>query len=243
MLRSRRIPVDRGRDDGDPDGYSWAGTIVSYRIVVADDHEIVRRGLVSLLPPGCEVVAECSNGRQAVEKTRELCPDLVVMDINMPELNGLEATRQIVRLSPGTDILILTVHDSEEMVREVLDVGARGYILKSEAGRDLVHAIEAIREHKTFLTGRVSEIVVSGYLRGAPTPGRTSVSNPNRLTPREREVVQLLAEGRTSKEVANQLGISVKTAETHRSRIMAKLDLRSVTELVRYAVRNRIIEP
>ena len=137
---------------------------MSYRIVVADDHEVVRRGLISLLPPDCKVVAECSTGREAVEKTRELCPDLVVMDIHMPELNGLDATRQILREAPATEVLILTVHESEEMVREVLDAGARGYILKSDAGHDLVQAIKAVREHKRFLTGRVSEMVVSGYL-------------------------------------------------------------------------------
>ncbi len=212
------------------------------RIIVADDHEIVRRGLVSLLPPDCQVIAECSTGREAVVKTRELRPDIVILDINMPELNGLEATRQIVSLAPATEILILTVHDSEQMVREVLDAGARGYILKSDAGRDLVLAIEAIRDHKTFLTGRVSEMVVSGYLRGGPGTPAALPHKGSRLTPREREIVQLLAEGKSSKEVAYQLGISVKTAETHRSRIMAKLEFRSVSELVRYAVRNRIIE-
>ena len=175
-------------------------------------------------------------------KTRELRPDIVILDINMPELNGLEATRQIVSLAPATEILILTVHDSEQMVREVLDAGARGYILKSDAGRDLVLAIEAIRDHKTFLTGRVSEMVVSGYLRGGPGTPAAVPQKGSRLTPREREIVQLLAEGKSSKEVAYQLGISVKTAETHRSRIMAKLEFRSVSDLVRYAVRNRIIE-
>jgi len=215
---------------------------VTCRIIVADDHEIVRRGLVSLLPADCQVIAECGTGREAVVKTRELRPDIVIMDINMPELNGLEATRQIVGLAPATEILILTVHDSEQMVREVLDAGARGYILKSDAGRDLVLAIEAIRDHKTFLTGRVSEMVVSGYLRGRPGTPPAISHKGNRLTPREREIVQLLAEGKSSKEVAYELGISVKTAETHRSRIMAKLEFRSVSELVRYAVRNRIIE-
>jgi DNA-binding NarL/FixJ family response regulator len=169
----------------------------------------------------------------------ELKPDVVVMDISMPELNGLEAVRQIVKIAPRTEVLVLTMHESEDLVREVLEAGARGYLLKSDASRQLISAVEALRIHKPYLTSRVNEVVLTGYLGGKPLKGETS---GGRLTPREREIVQLLAEGLTNKEIANTLNISVKTAETHRTNIMRKLDLHSVSELVRYAVRNHIIE-
>jgi len=217
---------------------------VGCRTLIADDHDVVRRGLCSLLvAAGIEVVGEAANGR-AVERSRELKPDVVVMDISMPELNGLEATRQIIAELPGTEVLILTMHQAEELVRQVLDSGARGYMLKSDAGKELVLAVQALRQHQPFLTTKISEIVLSGYLRRNSNPipmpptGATA-----RLTPREREILQLLAEGNSNKEVAAKLGISVKTAETHRSRVMAKLSLNSISDLVRYAVRNGIVEP
>jgi DNA-binding NarL/FixJ family response regulator len=215
------------------------------RAVIADDHDIVRRGLRSLLvAAGIEVVAEASNGREAVERSRELKPDVVVMDISMPELNGLEATRQIVAEVPGTEVLILTMHQAEELVRQVLDSGARGYMLKSDAGRELVLAVQALRQHQPFLTTKIAEMVLTGYLRkNSDPPGFQPSPGAARLTPREREILQLLAEGNSNKEVAAKLGISVKTAETHRSRVMAKLNLNSITDLVRYAVRNGIVEP
>jgi DNA-binding NarL/FixJ family response regulator len=215
------------------------------RTLIADDHEIVRRGLRSLLSgAGMEVVGEAATGREAVELTRELKPDVVVMDISMPDLNGLEATRQILSELPGTEVLILTMHQSEQLVRQVLDTGARGYMLKADAGRELVMAVEALRQHQPFLTTKVSEMVLSGYLRrGDSHPVLPHTGSTSHLTPREREILQLLAEGNSNKEVAAKLTISVKTAETHRSRIMAKLNLGSVTELVRYAVRNGIVEP
>lgn len=214
------------------------------RILVADDHEVVRQGLRALLAtqPGWEVCAEAVTGREAVKKAEQLKPDVVVMDISMPELNGLEATRQIVKVVPQTEVVILTMHDSEELVREVLDAGARGYLLKSDAGRELVAAVDMVRQHKPFLTSRVSEIVLQGYLKGDSRMTREEVPR-SRLTRREREIVQLLAEGKSNKEIAVTLGISVKTAETHRANIMNKLGLHSVTELVRYAVRNKIVEP
>ncbi len=213
------------------------------RILVADDHEVVRQGLRALLATqqGWEVCAEAVTGREAVKKAEQLKPDVVVMDISMPELNGLEATRQIVKVVPQTEVVILTMHDSEELVREVLDAGARGYLLKSDAGRELVAAVDMVRQHKPFLTSHVSEIVLQGYLKGDSRMARGEVPR-SRLTRREREIVQLLAEGKSNKEIAVTLGISVKTAETHRANIMNKLGLHSVTELVRYAVRNKIVE-
>jgi DNA-binding NarL/FixJ family response regulator len=212
------------------------------RILVADDHEIVRRGLVSLIKaqPNWEVCAEADNGRQAVDLARQLKPAIVILDIGMPVLNGLEATRQILRENPQTRILVLTITDTDQAVQAVLNAGARGFLLKSDAARDLVSAIEALQYNKTFFTARVAEMVLSGY-RGSYGAPKKELLLPN-LTPREREVVQLLAEGKSTKEVACHLDLSVKTAETHRSNIMRKLGLHSVSELVLYAVRNNIIQ-
>jgi len=211
------------------------------RILVADDHEIVRRGLIFLIKsqPTWEVCAEADNGRQAVELARQLKPAIVVLDIGMPVLNGLEATRQILRDNPQARVLILTITDTDQAVRAVLEAGARGFLLKSDAARDLVSAIDALQYNRTFFTARVAEFVLSGYhgTRGTPTKDRRS-----NLTPREREIVQLLAEGKSTKEVASHLNLSVKTAETHRSNIMRKLGLHCVSELVLYAVRNGIIQ-
>jgi DNA-binding NarL/FixJ family response regulator len=213
------------------------------RLLVADDHEIVRKGLRSLLEaqPGWQVAAEASDGREAVEKAKELKPDVTVLDIGMPSLNGLEAARQMIKNDARAKILILTMHDSDPLIREVLDAGARGYVLKSDAGKDLVTAVNAVRSNKTFFTAKVAQIVLDGYL-DKKTKKRDIDSNQGRLTPRQREIVQLLAEGKSSKEVAVALGLSVKTAETHRANIMRRLDCHSVSELVRYAVRNSIIE-
>lgn len=212
------------------------------RILLADDHEIIRKGLRTVLEArrDWEVVGEAVTGRDAVKKVEELKPDVVVMDISMPELNGLEAVRQIVKIAPRIEVLVLTMHESESLVRDVLEAGARGYLLKSDASRQLITAIEALLAHKPFLTSKVNELILSGYLGGKPPKGETSAG---KLTPREREIVQLLAEGKSNKEVASALNISVKTAETHRTNIMRKLDLHSVSELVRYAVRNKMIEP
>lgn len=212
----------------------------AFRILVADDHEVVRKGLIAILEqtPEWQVCGEACNGREAAEKAKQLMPDVVVMDVSMPGLNGLEATRQVMRANPATKVLILTLHDSDQIVRDVLDAGARGLLLKSDSGRELVAAVDALRRDKTYFTARVAALVLEGYLRGgAPfTPGRSP------LTPREREVVQLLAEGSSTKEVAVTLGLSVKTAETHRSNIMRKLQLHSVSSLVLYAVRNNIVD-
>jgi DNA-binding NarL/FixJ family response regulator len=218
---------------------------VPYRILIADDHEIVRQGLKSIITAQSdwELVGEAITGRQAVELSRQRKPDLVIMDIGMPDLNGLEATRQILKEFPGIEILVLTMHESEQLIREVLDTGARGYVLKSDAGRELVAAVDALRHHRPYFTTKVSEMVLTEYLRRGPRVEEPTDTPRLLLTPREREIVQLLAEGKANKEVATALEISVKTAETHRARIMAKLGLRSIGELVRYAIRNRIVEP
>jgi DNA-binding NarL/FixJ family response regulator len=216
------------------------------RILIADDHELARRGIRSLLEshPGWEVCAEAKDGRDAVELATSLKPDLVLLDIGMPNLNGLEAARQILATSPNAAILILTMHDSDNVIREVLRAGARGFLLKSDAGRDLVAAVEALETQKTFFTPRVSQMVLDGFLnREKKRSEIEDVANPSGdlLTAREREVIQLLAEGRTSKEVAVTLNLSVKTAETHRTNLMRKLGLHSVADLTRYAVRNGIV--
>ncbi len=215
-----------------------------FRILLADDHEVVRAGLRALLEEqqGWEVVAEAVDGREAVEKATKLKPDVVVIDIAMPSLNGLEAVRQIVKAVPHCRVLVLTMYDSDPLIQQVLQAGARGYLLKSDAGRDLVSAIDALRRNKTFFTPKVSQMVLEGYLDKSPKEKEPeSEAESLRLTSRQREIVQLLAEGKSSKEVAAVLGLSVKTAETHRANIMRKLDCHSVTELVRYAIRNHII--
>jgi DNA-binding NarL/FixJ family response regulator len=217
-----------------------------FRILLADDHEVVRAGLRALLEEqsGWEVVAEAVDGRDAVEKASKLKPDAVVIDIAMPSLNGLEAVRQILKAVPNAKVLVLTMYDSDPLIQQVLQAGARGYLLKSDAGRDLVSAIEALRRNKTFFTPKVSQMVLEGYLDKNPKDKDKepeSEAESLRLTSRQREIVQLLAEGKSSKEVAAVLGLSVKTAETHRANIMRKLDCHSVTELVRYAIRNNII--
>ena len=213
------------------------------RVLVTDDHEIVRKGLRSILEeqPGWEIAGEASDGREAVDKAKALKPDVSVLDVSMPGLNGLEATRQMLRNEPETKVLILTMHESDPLIREVLDAGARGYLLKSDASRDLVTAVDAIRRNKTFFTARVAQMVLDGYLDKKPKAATEDVP-ATRLTPRQREIVQLLAEGKSSKEVAVALRLSVKTAETHRANIMRRLDCHSVSELVRYAIRNKIIE-
>jgi DNA-binding NarL/FixJ family response regulator len=212
-----------------------------FRIFIADDHEVVRRGVRALLEahPGWEVCGEAKDGREAVEKVKEVNPDLVLIDVGMPNLNGLDAARQILATLPAVRVLVLTMHESEQIIREVLEVGARGFLLKSDAARDLIAAVEALQHRTTFFTSSVAEIVLNGYLHRGPELARPI---KDRLTPREREVVQLLAEGKTSKEVASVLNLSVKTAETHRTNVMRKLNLHSVADLVRYAVRNRIVQ-
>ena len=214
------------------------------RILIADDHDVVREGLKTLLAARAdfEVCGEAATGREAVAKARELQPHVVVLDFSMPELNGLEATRQIRKARPGTEVLILTMHDSETLAREVLVAGARGFLLKTHAKRQLAAAVDALAQHQPFFTGELSALVLEAFLHPDQHPAKTGAP-ADRLTPREREIVQLIAEGRTSKDLALLLGLSVKTVDAHRANIMRKLDLHSVSELVLYAVRNQIVQP
>jgi len=219
------------------------------RIMLADDHEVMRKGLRVMLETreGWSVCGEASNGREAVRLAAELQPDIAVIDLSMPELDGLEATRQIKREAPGTEVLVFTMYDTTRMVREVLAAGARGYVLKSDAVRHLVSAIEALSEHKPYFTSTVSESILEGYLQFVSGDDQRSAHKlaggaPNPLTRREREIVQLLAESLTNKEIAARLSISVKTVETHRGAIMRKLGLNSIVELVYYALRHKIVE-
>ena len=215
---------------------------MTMRILVADDHEVVRHGVRALLEarPGWQVCAEAVDGREAVEKAKRLQPDVIILDIGMPGLNGLDAARQILKAAPKSGILILTMHESEQVVREVLAAGARGYVLKSDAGRDLVNAVEAVGRQRIFFTSSVAQVVLKRSL-GRTGDQQPAPAEPVSLTHREREVVQLLGEGKSNKEVADILGISVRTAETHRSNIMHKLECGSLSDLVRYAIRNHII--
>lgn len=220
---------------------AYGGRTMALNILIADDHEVVRQGVRKIIEsePEWTVCAEAGNGTEAVARTLELRPEIVVMDLGMAELNGLEATRQILQAAPKTRVLILTMHQSEALMRDVLEAGARGYMLKSDAGRDLVTAVQALSDQKTFFTPKITEMVVDGFLKGKDWETRTPAS---RLTPRERQIVQLLAEGRSNKQVAAALNISVSTAETHRTNIMRKLNFHSLTDLVHFAIRNHIVE-
>jgi DNA-binding NarL/FixJ family response regulator len=220
-----------------------SGTAVrrSLRILIADDHEIVRRGVRGLIEDrGWTVVGEAADGREAIAETKRLSPDIVVLDIAMPLLNGLDATREIHKASPGSAVLVLTMYESEQMVRSVLAAGAKGYVLKSDAAQHLVAAIEALASDKPFFSGRASQILLDSYLTDSSSPGEPKT--PDTLTPREREVLQLLAEGKSNKQVATFLDLAVKTVETHRSNIMRKLNLHNLSELIHYAVRNHLID-
>jgi DNA-binding NarL/FixJ family response regulator len=214
------------------------------RILLVDDHQVVRRGVAGLLGdnrPDWEVCGEASTGREAVAAAATLKPDIVVMDISMPDMDGLEATRESLKENAAVQILILSMHESEQMVHDVLSAGARGYLLKRDAGNDLIAALEALRQHKLFFTSTVSEVVLGGYL-GSNFAAAPADAPSSRISPRERQIVKLVAESKSNKEVANILQISVKTVESHRANIMEKLGLHSVTELVRYAIRNNIVE-
>lgn len=208
------------------------------RILIVDDHDIIRRGLRTLLEtrPNLQVVGEASRGREAVEVARETHPDIAILDYSMPELNGRDLTLELKRQLPRLEVLVYTMHDREEMIMEVLQAGARGFVLKSETEKHLLAAVDALSINRPYFSGTVSETLLQQYLRSQP---QTATST---LTHREREVVQLIAEGKINKQVASTLNISVKTVETHRAAAMHKLKLRTTAELVRYAVRNYIVE-
>lgn len=215
-----------------------------FTLMLVDDHEIVRKGLREILSSEsqCEIIGECADGRAAVAMAEALQPDVVVLDIAMPSLNGLETARRILKTRPATKILILTMHDSDSLLREAVEAGAHGLVLKSDAARDLITAVDAVRQDRTYFTPRVSQMIVAGFLAGHSTPA-SQVGRSDRLTAREREIVQLVAEGKSSKEVASVLAISTKTVETHRANLMRKLACHSVSELVHYAIRNKLIDP
>lgn len=214
------------------------------RILVADDHEIVRRGLCSLLQKheGWEICGEATDGRDAVEKAKQLKPDVVILDVGMPNLNGLDATRQLMQHDPNFKVIVLTITDSDQVIREALDSGARGFVLKSDAARDLVSAVEALQHKRMFFTPRVNDLVLAGFLDKGHAISPNEPPNLPTLTAREREITQLLAEGKSSKEVASLLNLSTKTVETHRSNIMRKLSFHSIRDLVVYAIKNNIIQ-
>jgi DNA-binding NarL/FixJ family response regulator len=210
------------------------------RILLADDHEVVRHGVRAMLEKeaGWEICGEAVDGRKAVALAEKLKPDVVILDLGMPELNGLEAARQIKRAVPKTEILIFTGEESETLIHEVFAAGARSYILKCDLGLHLLAAVRALSQHKHYFTNRISEIVFARYIDGDSGAGSDKTEG---LTPREREIVQLIGEGRSNKEASVLLGISIKTVETHRAATMRKLRLDSFADLMRYAIRNKII--
>jgi two-component system response regulator NreC len=207
------------------------------RILLADDHAVVRQGFKMILAAqsDMEIVGEAANGREAVELAQQLSPDVVVMDVSMPELNGIEATRRLASSVPHARVVALSMHKDSVYVREILRAGARGYLLKDSGAADLVAAIRAVASGQSYLSPAVSNAVLDDY--------RLHATNPiDLLTSREREVLQMLAEGKTNKEIAGVLNLSVYTVDAHRGRIMEKLNLHSIGELVRFAVRNGLIE-
>lgn len=214
------------------------------RIIIADDHMIVRQGLATLLAkePDMEVVAEAENGRDVVQLVKELRPDVVIMDVNMPDLNGIEATRQVLAAFPETKIIALSMHADRRFVVNMLKAGSSGYLLKDCAFEELAAAIRLVMANKTYLSPGVSNIVIQDYVQGLSAPRSSAFTM---LTPREREVLQLMAEGKPTGQIAEQLHISVKTVETHRQQIMHKLGIHSIAELTKYAIREGLtsLEP
>jgi two-component system response regulator NreC len=212
--------------------------------LLVDDHTIVRQGIKALLDTqeGIEVVGEAEDGREAIEKAKQMAPDVIVIDITMPNLNGIEATRQIKKINPEMKVLVLTVHDNEEYIHRILQAGASGYLLKESAVSDLVSAINAVEKGNIFLSPSISKVVVKDYIRHVETESG-DFDSLNVLTNREREVLQLIAEGHTNKEIARILKLSIKTIDVHRSHIMDKLNIRDITGLVKYSIRKGLIKP
>ena len=211
-------------------------------ILIVDDHTVVRRGLRALLEtqPGWTICGEASNGTEAVEKAAQQQPEVVILDIGMPEMNGVLATVRIREVAPHARVLVLTMHNGEEVIQSCLEAGAHGYVLKSDAERDLISAIQALVQHKTYFTESATNVVLEN-LRDKQRDG-TEETSGERLTSREQEIVQLLAEGRSNKEVAASLGIATRTVESHRANIMSKLHLGTFSDLMRYAIRKKIVE-
>ena len=212
---------------------------MTMQIIIADDHRIVREGLAAMLAadPGIEIVGECGNGRETVTMARKLQPDLILMDISMPDLNGVDATRKIVELGNNTKVLALSSHSDEQFVKGMLQAGASGYLLKECAGKELILAIRTIRRGRVYVSPEVAGLIVNDYV--SILSGDVPQESPS-LSPREREVLQLIAEGRSTSQIGEQLHLSVKTVESHRKRIMDKLEIRSVAGLTKYAIREGI---
>jgi two-component system response regulator NreC len=213
------------------------------RILIADDHEVVREGMRTLIEhePGWEVCGTARNGQEAVDTAKKLKPAVVVLDMTMPELDGLEALRQIKQALPDIEVMIFSAHHSEEVIEQLFDAGAKSYIQKSDAGRYLVAAIKSLAVHKPFFTPEISQILFAKFISVVARKKQSGAEHY--LTAREREIVRLLAEGHSNKQIASSLGISIRTAETHRATLMRKLGIDSLAALVRYAIRNNIIEP
>jgi len=207
------------------------------RILIADDHDVVRSGVRTILESRAdwEVVGEARDGKDAIDQALATRPDVVILDYGLPLVNGVEATRQIRSRVPGVEVLIFTMHDADSLIRDVLEAGARGFLLKSDARQFLISAVESLAAHKPFFTGKVSEALLEIYL----SKGTADISA---LTAREKAVVQLVAEGKTNKQIANILSISTKTVETHRSMALRKLNLDTTAALIRYAIRNKLVE-
>ncbi len=214
------------------------------KVLLVDDHTIVRQGIKALLDTqeGIEVVGEAEDGREAIEKAKQMAPNVIVIDITMPNLNGIEATRQIKKINPEIKVLVLTVHDNEEYIHRILQAGASGYLLKESAVSDLVSAINAVEKGDIFLSPSISKVVVKDYIRHVETDSG-DFDSLNVLTNREREVLQLIAEGHTNRDIARILKLSIKTIDVHRSHIMDKLNIRDITGLVKYSIRKGLIKP
>jgi len=217
----------------------------SYRILVVDDHSIVRRGLRALLESqsGLEICAEAADGIEAMQEVVKERPDLVILDLTMPLKNGLEVTRFIREEWPSTAVLILTMHFSEEIAREVLRCGARGYLLKSDVDIELLTAIRQIRQNKPFFTGKLAATMAESYVRDKRGKSNALGDDEGPLSSRELEVVQLLASGKSNKEAAALIGVSTRTIESHRNHVMQKMEFRSFSDLIRFAIRNNLIQP
>lgn len=218
--------------------------LTEVRLLIVDDHDVVRQGMRGLLAPhpGWKIVGEASSGREAICLAQQLRPDIVILDITLPEINGFDVCRQIRKRHTEVEVLVVTMHDSERVFREALDAGARGYIVKTDAVRHLVSAVAALSMHTPFFPSAIAQLLFEEYLRADRQPKR-GYTRRGKLTTREREIVQQVAEGKTNREIGSLLGISTRTVEKHRANVMEQLGLRSSSELVRYAIKNKLIRP